>query len=307
MRWGGDVTGAVQARSSWSESVPRKRNEADAEAGLTVELRQLRYFVRVVELGSLGRAAKEFQLVTSALSQQLSRLEGELSTRLLHRSATGVQPTDAGMAFSQQAQLSLRHADDAVLAAKQARLSGHVSVGLPSTTSSVLAMPFIAAMRERYPEVRLRLVEGLSGSLAAMLASRQLDLAILFEAAASQCWCSMPLLDERLFLAGLGGLPEMACLGRGGIDLRSIAGIGLVLPSRSHGLRYVVDAAFSRLGIEPKIVLEVDGLSTLLQAVEAGIAATVQPGAAMAALQSDLVVCHEITIRRSGVRTCWSA
>ena len=50
-----------------------------------MELRQMRYFVRVVELGSMGRAATELGLVTSALSQQISRLESELSTRLLQR------------------------------------------------------------------------------------------------------------------------------------------------------------------------------------------------------------------------------
>ena len=118
-----------------------------------MELRQLRYFVRVVELGSMGRAALDLGVVTSALSQQISRLESELSTRLLQRTSTGVVPTDAGLAFWRQAQLALRHADDAVRAAQLARLSGHVSVGLPSSTSAVLALPFMAAMRERYDEL----------------------------------------------------------------------------------------------------------------------------------------------------------
>jgi len=62
-----------------------------------MELRQLRYFVRVVELGSMSRAALELDLVQSALSQQISRLEGELATRLLQRSPQGVVPTAAGL------------------------------------------------------------------------------------------------------------------------------------------------------------------------------------------------------------------
>ena len=64
-----------------------------------MELRQLRYFVRVVELGSMSRAALDLDLVQSALSQQISRLEGELTTRLLQRSSKGVVPTEAGLAF----------------------------------------------------------------------------------------------------------------------------------------------------------------------------------------------------------------
>ncbi len=63
-----------------------------------MELRQLRYFVKVAECGSLGRTATELGVVTSALSQQISRLETELSTRLLTRTSTGVVPTDAGLA-----------------------------------------------------------------------------------------------------------------------------------------------------------------------------------------------------------------
>lgn len=260
-----------------------------------MELRQLRYFVRVVELGSFGRAAKELGLVTSALSQQVSRLEGELSTRLLNRSATGVQATDAGMAFYKQAQLTLRHADDAVRAAQQARLSGHVSIGLSSSTSAVLALPFITAMRERYPDVRIRLVESLSGNLTAMLNARQLDLAVLFESGSVQRCTPVPLLDERLFLVGLRDLPPLQALRDvPRIDMARIADIPLVLPTRTHGLRAAVDAAFARMRCEPRVVLEIDGLAVLMDAVQAGIGATIQPGAATARLAHDAVARIEI-------------
>lgn len=117
-----------------------------------MELRQLRYFVRVVELGSMGKAATDLGVVTSALSQQISRLESELATRLLQRSAAGAVPTDAGMAFFRQAQLSLRHADAAMQAARQARLAGQVSVGLAPSTSAVLALlsaKVIPVLRQR--------------------------------------------------------------------------------------------------------------------------------------------------------------
>src|SRR3984893_10871949 len=134
-----------------------------------MELRQLRYFVRIVELGSMGRAALELGVVTSTLSQQISRLENELETRLLQRTSSGVTPTEAGLAFWRQAQLALRHIDHAAHAAQHARLSGHVSVGMAPSTTGVLGLDFLRIMRERYPDVRLRLVESLSGHLATML------------------------------------------------------------------------------------------------------------------------------------------
>ncbi len=245
-----------------------------------MELRQLRYFVRVVEAGSIGRAAMSIGMVTSALSQQISRLEGELSTRLLQRSASGVVPTDAGLAFFRQAQLALRHADDAVQAAQQARLAGHVSVGLPSTTAAVLGAPFLQAMNERYPDIRLHLVEALSGHLTDMLNGRLLDLAIVFHAESARRWSVMPLLDEPLFLFAR---PDMPGVPFGDTTrLEAIADLPLVLPSGRHGLRALVNNAFQQLGRTPRVVAEVDGLSLLMDVVRQGGAATIQPSSATA-------------------------
>ena len=245
-----------------------------------MELRRLRYFVRVVEAGSIGRAAMSIGMVTSALSQQISRLEGELSTRLLQRSASGVVPTDAGLAFFRQAQLALRHADDAVQAAQQARLAGHVSVGLPSTTAAVLGAPFLQAMNERYPDIRLHLVEALSGHLTDMLNGRLLDLAIVFHAESARRWSVMPLLDEPLFLFARPGMPGVPPGGT--TRLEAIADLPLVLPSGRHGLRALVNNAFLQLGRTPRVVAEVDGLSLLMDVVQQGGAATIQPSSATA-------------------------
>lgn len=247
-----------------------------------MELRQLRYFVRVVEFGSMGRAALELGVVTSALSQQISRLENELSTRLLQRSSTGVTPTDAGLAFWRQAQLALRHADDAVRAAQQARLSGHVSVGMAPSTTGVLGMAFIRAMRERYPDVRLRMVESLSGHLASMLEARQIDLAILFQPDAAQRFTALPLLDERLFAIAARGLDGMPSTDTAA--LAHFAHMPLLLPSAGHGLRSLVDTGFARAGCTPHLIAEIDGLALLMDAVANGLGVTIQPGAALARL-----------------------
>ncbi|MEJ5153406.1 LysR substrate-binding domain-containing protein [Comamonas sp. MYb396] len=265
-----------------------------------MELRQLRYFVKVCELRSMGRAAIELGVVTSALSQQISRLEGELSTRLLQRSSTGVIPTDAGAAFLQQAQLTLRHADEAVRAAQQARLSGHVSVGLAPTTASVLGLALIQAMRERYPDVRLHLVESLSGNLASMLQARQLDLAVLFETSTPRRWSIEPLLDEKLFVLAAAGLTQRPS--RPYVQLSQLAGVPLIMPSTGHGLRATLTTAFARAGLVPDVVAEIDGLALLMDAVRAGLGATIQPGAAIARQPSDEVFSSEITDAHVGRR-----
>jgi LysR family tcuABC transcriptional regulator len=246
-----------------------------------MEFRQIRYFVRAVELGSMGRAAVELNVGTSALSQQISRLEGELSARLLQRTATGVVPTNAGLAFFRQAQLIMRHAEHAVEAAHNGRVSGYVSVGMVPSTAAVLGVPFLRAMIERYPDVRLRIVEALSIPLTAMLHARQIDLAILFGRDRAPPYWSQPLLDERLYLIGEPSLPHMPRPGQA-VTLAELADVPLVLPSAPHGLRVLIDAAFDHVDIEPRVIAEIDGFSMLMDTVTAGVAATVQPGAVLA-------------------------
>uniref|UniRef100_A0A2G7T514 LysR family transcriptional regulator n=1 Tax=Chryseobacterium sp. B5 TaxID=2050562 RepID=A0A2G7T514_9FLAO len=252
-----------------------------------MELRQLRYFVRIVELGSMSRAALDLDMVQSALSQQVSRLESELSTRLLQRTPRGMVPTEAGVAFFREAQLTLRHAEQAVRSAQQARLSGSVSVGLAPTTSAMLGLPMMQAMRARYPDVRLHMVEGMSGHLTDMLNARALDMAVLFDArlhggqarAGGRRWQVHPLIEEELFLIRARGHhpeplpPQMA--------LADLAGESLILPTGLHGLRSTLDTAFSQARFTPHLVLEVDSLSMVMAAVDAGLGSTVQPWASM--------------------------
>lgn len=244
-----------------------------------MELRQLRYFVRVVELGSFSRAAADLDMVQSALSQQIARLEGELSARLLLRSAKGVSATEAGLAFFREAQLTVRHADQAVRAAQDARLSGRVSVGLPPTIASVLGVPLLRAMREKYPEVRLHLVESLSGHLADLLNARQLDLAVLYGSHPGRRWHVNPLLEENIYFIQSMGQPVLNPL-KAKISLASLQQVPLILPAPTHGLRVFLDAAFTRSRVTPHIAGEIDSLGMLMDAVDAGLGGTLQPWSA---------------------------
>ncbi len=257
-----------------------------------MELRQLRYFVRVVEVGSIGRTARELGVVPSALSQQISGLEKELSTRLLQRTTTGVTPTPAGLAFFRQAQMSLRYADSAMIAARQSRMTGVVSVGFASTTASLLARPLVAAVYERYPDVRLRLVEGLSGYLTHMLNARQLDLAILFQSDGTPQWSMIPILNERLFLLAQRGMLDVP--DGQAVTPAQFSHLPMAVTSKAHGLRTLVDAAFERAKVELNIAIEIDGLSTLMDIVQAHPIATIQPGAATARLHGNGICVYPI-------------
>jgi LysR family tcuABC transcriptional regulator len=188
------------------------------------------------------------------------------------------------MAFFREAQLTLRHADQAVRAAQLSRLTGAVSVGLAPTTAAVLGLPLMRAMRERYPDVRLHMVEGMSGHLTSMLNSRQLDLTILFDTQAARRWSVLPLVEEKLFLIQAKSDDTQVEKSTMRTRMADLKDIPLILPTGTHGLRSALDAAFVRAKFKPQLIAEIDSLAMTMAAVEAGLGSTVQPWAALAGL-----------------------
>jgi LysR family tcuABC transcriptional regulator len=246
-----------------------------------MELRQLKYFVRAVDLGSLSRAANDLHTVSSALSQQISRLEDSLSTRLLQRTSRGVAPTAAGLEFYREAQLAIRHAEQAAAVAQNQRSMGKVGVGMAASTGAVLGKTFLSLMRERYPEVKLHVIESPTGYLSSMLNSRQIDLAILFDVDAAWRWDVTPLATEKIYL--IEPL-EHAPLTNGGptVELQQLQNIPLILSSPVNGLRCTLDVAFAKAKVKPKIVMESDSLGMLMDALDLGMGATLQTLSAFA-------------------------
>jgi LysR family tcuABC transcriptional regulator len=147
-------------------------------------------------------------------------------------------------------------------------------------------MPLIEAMARRYPLIRLQLVEGMSGHLAGMLKARQIDLAVLFntESVTFARSEAIPLLDESLFLFGAvaNSIDTMeVSQSKSPVTLAEAALLPLILPSRSHGLRVSLDRAFASANVSPRIIMEIDSLAVIMEAVSNRLGYTIQPGAAL--------------------------
>jgi LysR family tcuABC transcriptional regulator len=258
-----------------------------------MDIRQLRYFVAVMEAGTISGAAEMLNMVQPALSQQLARLERELGSKLLIRSPKGVEANEAGRAFYDHARFILRQLDAArdVVRSKAGAVGGPISVGLAPSTASILGMPLVREFRRRYPEVVLTVIEALSGHLEGHLVSRVVDVAILFSDRLPVDVDSERLFDERLFLI---------CRRSGArsrsrrVSLRHALAMPLVVPTRAHGLRKELDVAFSQQRLEPQVVAEIDSLPLLLDAVADGVGATIQPWAALGRFERRGLVACEI-------------
>jgi LysR family nitrogen assimilation transcriptional regulator len=118
-----------------------------------MDVRQLRYFVSIVDAGSLSKAAQKLFIAQPSLSQQIAGLEIELKTKLLLRSAQGVMPTTAGSVLYRHARLVLRQMEQirADVRDDSGGEAGTVAVGLPTSIAAILATPLLCASANGFP------------------------------------------------------------------------------------------------------------------------------------------------------------
>lgn len=174
----------------------------------------------------------------------------------------------------------MRQINFAVDAAHSARLSGHVSLGFPPTITALIGIPLMKLMSERYPDIRLEIVETLSGNLIQSINSRQLDIAIIFTNEVDKQWAIQPLVREQMYLMARkevfekNGLSE--CIINGIIQSQQIGNIPLVLPRQRHSLRKFLEHKIGQLNV----VYEIDGLHLLMDSLIHLDLASIRPGSA---------------------------
>lgn len=244
-----------------------------------MDTRRLFTFVRIVDAGSLTKAADVLRVAQPALSQQMQSLEAELGERLLVRSARGVVPTAAGLALYRHAQVILRQWDDAVADVRSSDdgLAGSVSVGLaPYSSASLVGSPLLRRVREELPRVRLRITDNFGAVLSEAMTSGRLDLAILYSRGPIRGVHLEPLLREPLALVGKPSDGASADA-PGVVDLARLADSDLLLPGPTHTIRQTLAEAFQRDGLTPRVVAEVESVALVRGAIESGLGETILP------------------------------
>lgn len=244
-----------------------------------MDLRQLRYFAQVVESGSFSRAAGVLHIAQPALSQHVRRLEEELGVALLHRTARGVQVTEAGTRLHAHARRILSELAEIPDSVRGTLIlpRGEVRFGMPGTVSELLAVPLIEAAKLRYPDVRIRVVEAMSGYVLEWLRRGDVDLAMIYATADPRGLAfHLGLMEEICLFAGkdyVGRIaPEPAA-----IRLADIADLPLVVPGPGHGLRELIEssATAAHVAITPEI--EIDSYNQIKQLVDRGVGYGILP------------------------------
>ncbi len=240
-----------------------------------MELRQLEYFIAIAEAGTFSQAAIRLSLGQPVLSRQIKALEEELGAKLYYRTGRGIVLSEAGKLLEQHARAVLETTADAKSAiyALEATPAGRVVIGMPPSVGAVLTVPLVQQFRVEFPRVSLGVIEGFSGHVLEWLTSGRVDVAVLYNAPRLNTLSTEPLLTDELFMLGPVGDPAHA--GEGPVPASRLSEIPLILPSRPHGLRLLVDDFLSRIGVVPNVQVEVDAMPSTLSLVESGVAYTI--------------------------------
>jgi LysR family nitrogen assimilation transcriptional regulator len=240
-----------------------------------MNLRQLRYFVTIVDAGSFSRAAHVAHVAQPALSQQIADLEALLGVTLLQRSARGVRATAAGERLYAEARAILRRVEHLpeIVRGQGEDIEGSVRIGMSSTLAAVLGGPIMAACRAALPKVQLKVSSAASVQLAACIREQTLDLAVLFEDKPLCSGVRIPLFRQRLHLVRRASESP----GHGTIRFDELAEVPLVLPELPNVTRIALDRAFAQAGLVPHVAAETDLVTGMFAAVQAGVGDAVLP------------------------------
>lgn len=249
-----------------------------------MDFKQLQYFLCLAQEGNVTRAARQLNIVQPALSMQIAKLEKSLDKQLFYRSAHGVSLTPAGETLARLAGSIMQNVDHArdEMARLDGKISGRVSIGMITSAAQSTLAASSAKIAVRYPEIQLLVCEGYTEMLVEWVATGQLDIAIINLPPGKSSLTARHILDEEMMLArGPKNTAELP----NAVPYRRLKDLGIVIPSRRHGLRRILDATATEVDFVLKPRLEIDTLSAICEVIATTDLVTVLPGIA---LHSDL-------------------
>jgi LysR family nitrogen assimilation transcriptional regulator len=253
-----------------------------------MDTRKLRYFVAIVDRGTITRAAEALHLAQPALSQHMAALEADLGEKLLERSRRGVVPTSAGRSLYRYAQGILRLEDAArdEIGNESASPAGTVTLGLANySPASSLVVPVLRLVRQRHPRIVLRILETLTVIHSQALTMGQIDAALIYDPGHLRGVHFERVSTDDLYLVAARSVRVPGAT-PGTVPAEHLAGLDVILPSRTHTIRVLTEQLLRRKGHELQVVAELENARSLLHAVAAGLGVTVLPRPAAESLFS---------------------
>ena len=247
---------------------------------INFDLQQLHAFVAAAERGSFRAAAEQIHLSPPALSRRIENLETALGARLFHRTTREIRLTSLGRVFLDRARAALDDLESAMLSVSDiaASRSGLVTVGCVSSAATYFLPAVVRAFSERYPGIRLRVIDEPANQVLAGVISGEADFGISFMRT------RVPEIDfEQVHVDPfvLAVRRDHNLARRKSVDWADLSGEPMIAVARNSGNRQLLDDALARAALNPSFAVEVSHISTLLGMVEAGLGVAAVPRMAL--------------------------
>jgi len=242
-----------------------------------MDIRQLRYFMAIVEEGQISRAAKRLHMAQPPLSLQLKMLEEELGVQLIERNTKSLRPTKAGLALYQRAEqiLGLVTSTTREIREFDEGLRGTLAIGSPPGVGHLYMPPRIADFHARYPDVNFQWREGNTYRVLELLNSHVIEVGIVRLPVDENVYELIPLLTEP-WVAVTRKTDEAQ---PAAVTLPELTHHPLLLMQRQQGIQ-CHDMVWDELraaGVTPTVFCESDNVMALLTLVELGLGAAIVP------------------------------
>ena len=231
-----------------------------------MELRQLKYFIRVAECLNFSEAAKESCISQSTLSQQIKQLEQELGSELFLRNSRTVSLTEAGMELLPYARTTIKDADACIERIRDLKdiLTGTMNIGVTYSFSPILTETIFSFIK-KYPKVKLNIFYKPMSELMDMLRDRKVDFVLAFKPSAPMEGIESHILFQNYLAAIVSSTHSLASEKK--VSLEQIAQHGIALPSKGLQARNMLDKVLERYNFNLKARIELNDPDILLNLV----------------------------------------
>ena len=237
-----------------------------------MDLRGIRYFVQIAELGSITRAAQHLRVAQPALSRHIHAVEEELGVPLLVRLPRGVRLTTAGRQFLDHCQRIVRELSRAQdeLRSGGAVAQGRVILGVSPTTGPLLLPGVVERMRRQCPQISLKVVDGFSNQLYDWLQAGRADVAVLTNPVNSRTVKVTPLISEPVVVYA-------KAQPRGGKRFFTVADLARTPVVSTEAIRLIADEQLQRYKARVRVEAEIDSVEAIRRLVLRGTSMALMP------------------------------
>jgi LysR family nitrogen assimilation transcriptional regulator len=256
----------------------------------SVDLRRLRYFVSVAELGSVTRAAKNLYIAQPALSHHIKQLEDALGGELFARSVRGVQLTALGEELLGHARTILREMDLLLTGLRRAPAEpeGTVVIAMAPTIGLVLASGILEAVLSKLPRIRVQIRETMSRDVPDLIRGSAIDYALSYDIVSERGVASSPVFVEDSYLFGSWAKAKACGLKRNqDLPFDTLRSLPLFLSGPANAFREKFEQTALARRFALQIAGEVDSLTIRRDLASKGLAFTILSGTTIMAGPED--------------------